>query len=87
MNLRDKARRPTLRPTDSRAGRPDLEAEDAYLTRVRFGEDQVAAGSGGTSSLGWAALGGAAALVFAGVVVASLVGVTNKSAGRSRSPL
>ena len=55
---------------DSRAGRPDLESEDAYLTRVRFAEDAIAGGGdGGTSSGAWMAFGAALAVAVGGLAL------------------
>ncbi|MGH9280112.1 MAG: exo-alpha-sialidase [Acidimicrobiales bacterium] len=54
---------------DSRAGRPDLESEDAYLTRVRFADDVVAAPGGEPSKAPWIAFGAAMAIAIGGVAL------------------
>jgi hypothetical protein len=54
---------------DSRGGRPDLESEDAYLTRVRFSDDPVVSGTAEPSNLPWIALGAAIAIIIGGLAL------------------
>ena len=54
---------------DSRAGRPDLESEDAYLTRVRFDEEVVTGRAGDVDKAPWVALGAALAVLVGGVAL------------------
>ena len=57
---------------DSRGGRPDLQSEDAYLTRVRFG-DGAEGSTNDSPRIAWAVggAGGALAIVGALLVLAS----------------
>lgn len=54
---------------DSRSGRPDLESEDAYLTRVRFDDDALVAGAAESSKAPWVALGAAIAVLVGGLAL------------------
>ena len=60
---------------DSRAGRPDLQAEDAYLTRVRF-DDRPDRAAKESPRLAWAVGGAGATLAIVGaiLVLVSLAG-------------
>ena len=54
---------------DSRAGRPDLESEDAYLTRVRFSDEAVITAGKEQSKVPWVALGAAIAVAVGGLAL------------------
>lgn len=56
---------------DSRSGKADLDAEDAYLTRVRFSDDAIAGTAGDSSKAPWVALGAAIAVVLGGLALAA----------------
>ncbi len=74
---------------DSRAGHPDLEAEDAYFTRVRFADDAPTTAGGGTSSLEWVALGAAIAAIVGGLALGAgtrMVGTASPSRTEGAQP-
>lgn len=55
---------------DSRSGKADLEAEDAYLTRVRFSDDALSPPATKESNAQWIGLGAAITLVVGGLALA-----------------
>lgn len=54
---------------DSRSGNPDLQSEDAYLTRVRFSDEPVARSTPSSSKVPWIGLGAAVALAIGGLAL------------------
>ena len=71
---------------DSRAGRPDLESEDTYFTRVRFAEDVITGSTGdGGNEVAWALGGAGIALAIAGVCLAVGVLAARRAGGAARS--